>query len=233
MFSIFCFKTSFLLISSFCSFCSCAESKYLTPLNSSPSLLLSCVPETPSCSSTSNQAFETITSAFYTATSTIDATTTNGTIESLNDDNDDDNRNHSRYSNYTYFQTPILESNESDAFRIFRSRRFSSALRKLNVQSKLSVSHRERINIVASLHANCMCNADITDGNHLKSIMEMSVTPAEYHSTNSMLTSTPIMAAPIIGKDVISFDHNIFSIARVKKVELHDLSPKVPEFNGK
>lgn len=208
-----------------------AESKCLTPLNSSPLLF---VAETPS---SSDRAFETVTSAFLTANSTVDATTishrTNHTLNAEDDEDDDDNRNHSRYSNYTYFQTPILKFNKSDAFRNLRRRRLNNTvLRNLNALSKLSVSHRERISIEALSQPTCMCAANITDGNCLISFIEMSVTPAEYRSATPMVTSTPIMAAPIIGKDVINYDHSIFSIARVKKVELHDLSPKVPEFNN-
>lgn len=211
----------------------------MTPLNSSPLLF---VPETPS-TSVNDRAFETVTSAFLTANSTVDATaTSHQTTQTLNDENvgkgdeddDDDNRNHSRYSNYTYFQTPISKFNKSDAFRNFRRRRLNnSVLRNLNALSKLSISHRDRISIEASSQSACMCAANITDGNCMISFIEMSVTPAEYRSVTPMVTSTPIMAAPIIGKDVINYDHSIFSIARVKKVELHDLSPKVPEFNGK
>lgn len=189
---------------------------------------------------TANSGFFSASSTGITST-TVDASS-NGTFEirkkdrnQNQDDEEDDNRNHSRYSNYTYFQTPILKLSKSDAFQKLRSRwPNNSVLRKLNALSKLSVSHCDRINIEAASHLNCMCDADTTDGNCLKSFMEMSVTPAEYRSNNPMVvTSTPIMAAPIIGKDVINYDHSIFSIARVKKVELHDLSPKVPEFNGK
>lgn len=236
---VFYFSCLFLLISSFCSFLLRAELKCLTPLNSSRLLSVS---ETSSCSTND----VTSTNAFITATSIIDATP-NGTIVTLNDhgngngagdnydDDYDDNRNHSRYSNCTYFQTPILKSNKSNAFQNVQRRCLNtSVLRKLKALSKLSVSHRDQINIEASSQSNCMCDANTTDGNCLKSFMEMSVTPAEYRSTNSMVTSTPIMAAPIIiGKDVINYDHSIFSIARVKKVELHDLSPKVNEFSGR
>lgn len=56
--------------------------------------------------------------------------------------------------------------------------------------------------------------------------MEMSVQPAEYRSNLQIMTSTPV-----ITKDV--YDNGIFNVARIKKVELHDLSPKVPEFHGK
>lgn len=54
---------------------------------------------------------------------------------------------------------------------------------------------------------------------------KMSVTPAEFRNPNHLVTSTPIL-----GKD--AFDHGLFNVARVRKFELSDLSPKVG-FNGK
>lgn len=54
----------------------------------------------------------------------------------------------------------------------------------------------------------------------------MSVQAPEYRSTPQMMASNPVVA-----KDV--YDHNIFNVARIKKVELHELAPKVPEFHGK
>lgn len=56
--------------------------------------------------------------------------------------------------------------------------------------------------------------------------MEMSVQPAEYRNNSQIMTSTPIL------KKTVDYDQSIFNVARVKKVELHDLKPKVPEFHG-
>lgn len=71
----------------------------------------------------------------------------------------------------------------------------------------------------------CTCERGHFDGNCLKSFM-MSVQAPEYRSTPQMMASNPVVA-----KDV--YDHNIFNVARIKKVELHELAPKVPEFHGK
>lgn len=58
----------------------------------------------------------------------------------------------------------------------------------------------------------------------------MSVTPVEYRNTN-IVTSTPIIPTRILSKN-INFDRTIFNVAKCRKVELHDLSPKVHPFNG-
>lgn len=73
----------------------------------------------------------------------------------------------------------------------------------------------------------CSCGEDgLFDGKCLKSFMEMSVQPAEYRSNSQIMSSTPI-----ITKDV--YDPSLFNVARFKKVELHELSPKMSEFHGK
>lgn len=189
-----------------------AELKCLTPLNS---LLLLSVRE-KSSSNISERS-----SAFRTANSSFDVSSRDTVNKGYDNDDEDDNRNHSRYGNYTYFQTPVSKSNKSDAFWK-SSRHFNN-----------TISHIDHVIIATTAPPDCMCDANTTDGNSLKSSMTMSVSSAEYRSTTTLITSTPIMAAPIIGKDVINYDHNIFSIARVKKVELHDMTPKVPEFSGK
>lgn len=185
--------------------------------------------ETPPSSNESE--FFTPNSGFVTAASSI----SNEFYEDESSENLNEIADHPT-SNYSYFQTPILNIIRSDAIRKLRRRSLSSSnnlLQKLQNLSKLTVSQRDHINIEATVvNNNCSCDANSTDENCLKSFMEMSVTPAEFRNNNQMLTSTPIMSPPIIGKDVIDYDHGIFSIARVKKVELHDLSPKVSEFNG-
>lgn len=93
---------------------------------------------------------------------------------------------------------------------------------------RLSIVRAAQISIQAERDTKseyCTCNDDLFDDNCLKTFMEMSVQPAEYRNNPQMMTSTPVMA-----KDV--YDHSIFNVARIKKVELHDLSPKVPEFHG-
>ena len=72
----------------------------------------------------------------------------------------------------------------------------------------------------------CTCKAGLFDSNCLKTFMEMSVQPAEYRNNSQMMTSTPM-----ITKDV--YEHGIFNVAPIKKVELHDLPPKLPDFHGK
>lgn len=71
----------------------------------------------------------------------------------------------------------------------------------------------------------CACEDGRFDENCVKTFM-MSVQPAEYRTNSQMMTSTPV-----ITKDV--YDHSIFNVARIKRVELHELSPKMPEFHGK
>lgn len=207
MFRFLCFIhfLLILLISSFLLISLRAELECLTPLNS----LLS-VPGTSS-SYTCDRS-----SAFRTANSSFDVSS-RVTVNKGIDNDDDDNRNHSRYGNYTYFQTPISKFSKSDAFW--------NSLGRFN-------NNISRVNSSATASQDCMCDVNTTDGNSLKSNMTMSVSPVEFRSTNKLVQSTPIMAAPIIGKDVITYDHNIFNIARVKKVELHELH-KVPEFSGK
>lgn len=92
----------------------------------------------------------------------------------------------------------------------------------------MSVSQGGHID-VESTQSDCLCDGVSVDGDCLKSFMEMSVTPAEFRTTGAQLvTSTPIMG--LIGNEV-NYDRGIFSISRVKKVDLQDLSPKVSEFN--
>lgn len=68
----------------------------------------------------------------------------------------------------------------------------------------------------------CSCSEEgLFDGKCLKSFMEMSVQPC-----SQIMSSTPI-----ITKDV--YDPSLFNVARFKKVELHELSPKMSEFHGK
>lgn len=73
----------------------------------------------------------------------------------------------------------------------------------------------------------CSCGGEdgLFDGKCLKSFMEMSVQPAEYRNSQIMSST------PIITKDV--YDPSLFNVARFKKVELHELSPKMSEFHGK
>lgn len=72
----------------------------------------------------------------------------------------------------------------------------------------------------------CSCREDgLFDGKCLKSFMEMSVQPVEYRNNSQIMSSTPIIA-----KDV--YDPSLFNVARFKKVELHELSPKMSEFHG-
>lgn len=100
-----------------------------------------------------------------------------------------------------------------------------------NILGKLSVVAGDQIDIQGNKNSICTCDHNNIDDNCLKSFMEMSMQPmsiqTEYRNTTQIMTSTPVMT-----RDV-SYDHNIFSVARVKKVELHELSPKVSEFHGK
>lgn len=98
----------------------------------------------------------------------------------------------------------------------------------LNNLQRLSVVRTAQISIrsdQADPVDECKCEDGAFDGNCLKTFMEMSVKPAEYRTNTQIMTSTPV-----ITKDV--YDHSIFNVARIKRVELHELSPKVPEFHG-
>lgn len=93
---------------------------------------------------------------------------------------------------------------------------------------RLSIVRASQISIRAEQNTkseHCNCKDNLFDDNCLKTFMEMSVQPAEYRNTSQMMTSTPV-----ITKD--AYDHSIFNVARIKKVELHELSPKVPEFHS-
>lgn len=109
-----------------------------------------------------------------------------------------------------------------------------SVKRRLQLLSKFT--KLQRLSIVRAAQINirgdqpnetddCTCKNGLFDANCLKSFMEMSVQAPEYRS-NPQMTSTPI-----ITKDV--YEQNIFNVARIKKVELHELAPKVPEYHGK
>lgn len=109
----------------------------------------------------------------------------------------------------------------------FRRSSLSNLFDKIAKSPRLSIVRGESINIEGN-RKTCTCRSDFTDGNCLKNFMEMSVQPAEYrNTTQQVMTSTPILSKNV------DYDQSIFNVARVKKVELHDLKPKVPEIHGK
>lgn len=114
----------------------------------------------------------------------------------------------------------ILRASKTFSANFRRHSLSSLLLSRFKKSSTLSISRGDSIDIQP-----CACQEDFVDGNCLKSFTEMSVQPAEYRNTSSLVTSTPI-----IGKDI---DHGLFNVARIKKRELQDLSPKVTELNGK
>lgn len=126
----------------------------------------------------------------------------------------------------------LLEATRSVRQRLRPLRRASSEfLNRFPRFQHLSIVRASQISIRGDQNTkseHCMCKDDLFDVNCLKTFMEckMSVQSAEYRNNSQMMTSTPV-----ITKDV--YDHSIFNVARIKKVELHDLSPKVPEFHGK
>lgn len=124
----------------------------------------------------------------------------------------------------------LLEVSRSVRQRLRPSLRRASSefLNRFSKLQHLSIVRANQISIRGDQNTKserCTCKDDLFDVNCLKSFMEckMSVQPAEYRNNSHMMTSTPVIA-----KDV--YDHSIFNVARIKKVELHDLSPK---FNGK
>lgn len=124
----------------------------------------------------------------------------------------------------------LVQATRSVRQRLRPFRRASAEiLNRFPKLQRLSIVRASQISIRAEENTklqHCTCRDDIFDDNCLKTFMEMSVQPAEYRNNPQMMTSTPV-----ITKDV--YDHNLFNVARIKKVELHDLSPKVPEFHGK
>lgn len=122
----------------------------------------------------------------------------------------------------------LFEVTRSVRQRLIPLRRASSDfLDKFRLLRKLSIVSTSQIDIpsdqATSPQDSCSCKSgncmNEFDGNCMKSYME-------YRSSPRKMTTTPF-----ITKDV--YDHSIFNVARIKKVELHDLTPKVPEFHGK
>lgn len=128
----------------------------------------------------------------------------------------------------TCVEHPVLRllKRSKSSYQQLRRHSFNSLFDKSPKFQRLSYAYGESINIDGT-KSTCSCRHDFIDGKCLKNFMEMSVQPAEYRNNAQIMTSTPI-----IPKNV-DYDQNIFNVARVKKVELHDLKPKVPEFHGK
>lgn len=171
-------------------------------------------------SSLSSDTFGDSTSAdFYslaTDSGALNETVTNQSVNSL-------------YESCVEASVRLLETTRSVRQRLGFRRLSSDLLNKFLKLQNLSASRTSQINITseqASQSDYCMCEDGLFDGNCLKSFMEMSVQPAEYRNNSQIMTSTPV-----ITKDM--YDHSIFNVARIKKVELHELSPKVPEFHSK
>lgn len=101
-------------------------------------------------------------------------------------------------------------------------------LQRLSIASvfQINISGDQTTLIEPEAVVDCACEDGLFDGKCLKSFMEMSVQPAEYRNNSQIMTSTPV-----ITKDV--YDPSLFNVARFKKVELHELSPKMSEFHGK
>lgn len=128
----------------------------------------------------------------------------------------------------TCVELPLSFLRRSRSIRqTIRRSSLSNLFDKIAKSPRLSIVRGESINIKGS-QKTCTCRSDFTDGNCLKNFMEMSVQPAEYrNSTQQVMTSTPILSKNV------DYDQSIFNVARVKKVELHDLKPKVTEIHGK
>lgn len=101
-------------------------------------------------------------------------------------------------------------------------------LQRLSIASvfQINISGSTQTTLIEPEAVDCACEDGLFDGKCLKSFMEMSVQPAEYRNNSQIMTSTPV-----ITKDV--YDPSLFNVARFKKVELHELSPKMSEFHGK
>lgn len=184
----------------------------ITPIKSCTTTYL-----TPRSSLSFDTLGETTSAEFYsiaTDSDDLNATVTNQSVNSV-------------YDTCVGASVRLLEATRSVRERLRPLR--SSFLNKFLKLQRLTIVRASEINIrgdQASGSDDCTCEDGLFDGNCLKTFMEMSVQPAEYRSNSQMMTSTPV-----ITKDV--YDHSIFNVARIKKVELNDLSPKVPAFHGK
>lgn len=154
---------------------------------------------------------------------------------SLASDSDDINETITNQTVNSVYKTCIgasvrlLEATRSVRQRLRLRRARTELVNRFPKLQRLSIVRAAQINIKGdriNKSEHCNCKDGLFDGNCLKTFMEMSVQPAEYRSNLQIMTSTPV-----ITKDV--YDNGIFNVARIKKVELHDLSPKVPEFHGK
>lgn len=187
----------------------------ITPIKSNTTTYL-----TPRSSLTSDTFGDSTSADFYsivTDSGALNETVTNQSVNSL-------------YETCIGASVRLLESTRSVRARLGLRRLSSDLLNKFPKLQKLSTSRTSQINIPgnqADQSDYCMCEDGLFDENCLRSFMEMSVQPAEYRNNPQIImTSTPV-----ITKDM--YDHSIFNVARIKKVELHELSPKVPEFHGK
>lgn len=173
---------------------------------------------TPRSSLTSDTFGESTYYSFANESDDINETVTNSTLNSV-------------YDTCIGASVRLLDATRSVRQRLRPLKRASTEfLSRLPTLQNLSIVRGTTINIrgdqAKKPKNTCSCEDGIFDGNCLKTFMEMSVQPAEYRNSSQMMTSTPL-----ITKDV--YDHGIFNVARIKKVELHDLTPKVPEFHGK
>lgn len=92
---------------------------------------------------------------------------------------------------------------------------------KLNELTKLSISLCESVSIEPA-------DTSIDFKDSWNSISEMSVTPSDFRAT-TIASSSPIRETPLSRES--NPDKGIFNIARVKKIELQNLSPKVSELS--
>lgn len=116
-------------------------------------------------------------------------------------------------------------------------------LNKFNILSKLSVSSTDKISIEPNSLSENDCiriDGDESDVNedtknsvlHVKQsvtvpILVVNCDKSSNSSSSEMASSSPIMSSASV------FDKGLFNIARVKKVELQDLSPKVSDLTCK
>lgn len=123
-----------------------------------------------------------------------------------------------------HFSSLILNASKN-LRKSFRRHSLASLVEKLPKFQQLSVSHCKPVDIKET--CTCFCQSYSYDKNCLEHFMKMSVQPAEYRNETQILSSTPI---PMKDMD---FGENIFNVARVTKVELQGLKPKVLDVSGK
>lgn len=94
---------------------------------------------------------------------------------------------------------------------------------RINDLSKLSISERDRISIESSSSGENSKMATSSKGDFRKKQV----------ASPSVTVLSPVAGSTAFGTRDVNLEKSLFNVARIKKVELQDLSPKVTDRNGK